>query len=59
MRDEPIFIKLLNGQINSEHIIDTVLDTAKDQRSKDIAEKKKGTGVELSLFREDFKKCVC
>lgn len=58
MRDEPIFIKLLNGQVNSDHIIDTVIGTAKDQKSKDIAEKKKGTGVELSLFREDFKKVV-
>jgi len=58
MRDEPLFIKFLNGQINHTHIVDTVINTSKDQRSKDIAEGKKGENVDLSLFREDFKKVI-
>lgn len=58
MRDEPLFIKLLNGQINSSQIIDTVINSAKDKRSLDIATKKKSEDVDLSLFREDFRKVI-
>lgn len=58
MRDEPLFIKFLNGQINYDHVIDSVLGTSKDQRSKDIASAKKGASIDLSVFREDFRKVV-
>lgn len=58
MRDEPIFIKFLNGQINHTHVIDTVINTSKDQKSKDFAHKKKDESIDTSLFREDFRKVV-
>jgi hypothetical protein len=58
MRDEPLFIKFLNGQITHAQIIDSVLGTSKDQRSKDIAEGKRGAPTDLSIFREDFRNVV-
>jgi hypothetical protein len=58
MRDEPLFIKFLNGQINHLQVIDSILSTAKDQRSKDIATGKKDTDVDISIFREDFRRVV-
>jgi hypothetical protein len=58
MRDEPLFIKFLNGQINYTQIIDSVIGTSKDQRSKDIAESKKGSSIDLSIFREDFRRVI-
>lgn len=58
MRDEPLFIKFLNGQIDHHQIIDTVISTSKDERSKSIAEGKKGIDFDLSIFREDFRKAV-
>lgn len=58
MRDEPLFIKFINGLVNHQHIIDTVMDSAKDQKSKDIAAKKKSEAIDLSLFRNDFKNVI-
>jgi len=58
MRDEPLFIKFLNSQINHSQIIDSVINTAKDQRSKDIATSKKDEEVDISIFREDFRRVV-
>jgi hypothetical protein len=58
MRDEPLFIKFLNGQINPTQIIDTVIGSSKDQQSKDIALQKKESEIDLSLFREDFVKVI-
>jgi hypothetical protein len=58
MRDEPLFIKFLNGQVSHPQIIDSVLSTAKDQRSKDIAAGKKNADIDVSIFREDFRRVV-
>lgn len=58
MKDEPLFIKFLNDQINSEHIIDVVVLAAKEERTREIARKKKGVDVELSIFKTDFRKAV-
>ena len=58
MRDEPLFIKFINGQINYLQIIDTVINSSEDQKSKDIAEAKKGVSVDLSIFRDDFRKVI-
>lgn len=58
MRDEPLFIKFINGQVNYFQIIEMVLISSKDSRSKEIAEAKKNTNVDLSIFREDFRKVV-
>jgi hypothetical protein len=58
VRDEPLFIKFLNGQVNQEQIIDSVIGSSKDQRSKDIAAAKMGAMIDLSIFREDFRKVV-
>lgn len=58
MRDEPLFINFLNGQVNYLQIIDSVINNSKDDRSKKIAESKKGSTIDLSLFREDFHKVI-
>ena len=58
MRDEPLFIKFLNGQVNHIQVIDMVLNSSEDDRSRSIAESKKESDVDLSIFREDFKKAV-
>lgn len=58
MRDEPLFVKFLNGQISYLQIIDIVIETSKDGKSKSIAESKKDSNIDMSLFREDFQKVV-
>lgn len=58
MRDEPLFVKFLNGQISYLQIIDVVIETSKDEKSKNIAESKKDSNIDMSLFREDFQKVV-
>lgn len=58
MRDEPLFIKFLNGQISYLQIIDVVIETSKDEQSKKIAESKKSSIVDMSLFKEDFQKVM-
>jgi len=58
MRDEPLFVKFLNGQISYLQIIDVVIETSKDEKSKGIAESKRDSNIDMSLFREDFQKVV-
>ncbi len=58
MRDEPLFVKFLNGQISYLQIIDVVIETSKDEKSKSIAESKRDSNIDMSLFREDFQKVV-
>lgn len=58
MREEPLFVKFLNGQISYLQIIDVVIETSKDEKSKNIAESKKDSNIDMSLFREDFQKVV-
>ena len=58
MREEPLFVKFLNGQISYLQIIDVVIETSKDGKSKSIAESKKDSNIDMSLFREDFQKVV-
>lgn len=58
MRDEPLFVKFLNGLVNYSQIIDVVIETSKDEQSKSIAQKKKDSDVDLSLFKEDFQRVV-
>lgn len=58
MRDEPLFIKFINGQLNHIQIIDSVIASSKDDRSKQIAEKKKESDIDLTIFREDFRNAV-
>lgn len=56
MRIEPLFINFLNKNICSNDIIKTVIQTAKDERTRKIAEER--GEVDLLLFRKDFEKMI-
>jgi len=58
MRDEPLFIKYLNGQVTELDVMDIVYNSSKDSLSKQIALNKKNENNDLSIFKIDFKKAV-
>lgn len=58
MRDEPLFVKFLNGQVDYTQVIDAAIAQSKNQRTTDIAKAKKEEYIDLSIFKEDFLKVV-
>jgi hypothetical protein len=56
MRIEPLFINFLNKNVCSNDIIKTVIQTAKDERTRRIAHEKEE--VDLLLFRKDFENMI-
>lgn len=58
MKEGPLFIKFLNGEIDYIYIIDTIINNSKDERSRVIAQNKREELVNLSYFRTDFKKAI-
>jgi len=53
-----LFINFLNGKYSHSHIIESVIANSKDEKSKEIAIKKRSEDVDLSYFKNDFKKVV-
>jgi hypothetical protein len=58
MRDEPLFIKFLNSQIDATQVIEAAIAQSKNKRTTDIATAKKKEFVDLSIFKEDFLKVI-
>lgn len=58
MKEGPLFIKFLNNEIDYPDIINSVINSSKDERSQTIAQNKKDEIIDFSYFRTDFRKAI-
>jgi hypothetical protein len=54
MKQEPLFIKFANGEVNILDVLERFLSTTQHEPTKKIIEKAKDTLPDLSVFRKDF-----
>ena len=55
MRIEPLFLRYANGLVETEHIIQSFLESNFDKRSEEIAKEALEKLPDLRLFKRDFK----
>jgi hypothetical protein len=55
MRQEPLFIRFVNGQVSAVDIVELFLSSTKHQQSIEIATRLKDKSPDISVFRNDFK----
>lgn len=58
MRKEPLFIRFVNGVDDVGSIIDSVYNSSNDEKTKEIAGRKKQDIPNLDVFKRDFKKAI-
>ena len=58
MRQEPLFVRFANGQVEHPDILESFLSSSTHEPSREIVLKAKESSADLSLFRRDFSNMV-